>query len=554
MIMRRLSSLSSSLLYHNHNTNGGKTRLTTCHGPTAAVPGVRAGAGAGGVSSLLLRNMMLVLSVVMMCSSMDCAESHSQTVTASASVKAGTGVNIEQDSNANRCISAIIDGVCRGRGGGASAAAADSDTAEVEVKVEAAATATADGSTTTTSESETSTVEVEVEVTKENDDDSAVLSVGSTEDETATTIESSEEDLLLVDSMESENNKDSENSSIATSVLEEEDVKAETTSPEEQSQATSTPASKSKYIFSVYQDGDGHLDDLDGLPTRYLVMAKHQRAVALKAFEATVQYRKEHDVDRVLATPNPKYDQVKLVFPHYFAGRDVLGNPVLVQRPGLLNKPAMSSLKVTNEDLMHHMIYTLEYCWNVIEPTGRGYGLTVEVAADPTTSQPSSSPPPTYGVMTSIVDLKGLGLGTLRDQNTMAFVKQVVSMMSHHYPSRSHKTLLINTPRWFGTLYTLLKPMLRDSTKQKIDILSLGKAQDDALYKYLGPDGVPEELLSTYDDKTAKTATSSSSELHISTSTKNTPGPNSQLERDMRQLCMTVLEEHDNTPMLPIVL
>jgi len=284
-------------------------------------------------------------------------------------------------------------------------------------------------------------------------------------------------------------------------------------------------------IFGIYQEGDGHLDDPDGIPTRYLVMARGHRAHAKKAFEATLQWRKDNDVDRILAWPHPKYDQVKFVFPHYFAGRDVRHNPVLVQRPGLLNKSIMHKLSLTHDDLMHQMIYTLEYCWNVIEPSGHNSSKCFEYGKNLS----SINALPNYGVMTSVIDLKGLGLKTLRDGDTMAFVKRVLSIMSHHYPSRSYKTLLINTPRWFGTIYAILKPLLRESTREKIEILSSGIKQDDALTALLGSD-VPRELLHDHD------ATGS---LSLGNgATEQQAGPNSRMEVDMRDFCLQVLHEN----------
>ena len=41
--------------------------------------------------------------------------------------------------------------------------------------------------------------------------------------------------------------------------------------------------------------------------------------------------------------------------------------------------------------------------------------------------------------------------------------------------------LLINSPKWFGTVYKLVSPLLREETKSKIFIYSKGKKQDEAL-------------------------------------------------------------------------
>ena len=68
-------------------------------------------------------------------------------------------------------------------------------------------------------------------------------------------------------------------------------------------------------------------------------------------------------------------------------------------------------------------------------------------------------------------------------------------MMSENYPGRSYKTLVINAPRWFHALYKIFKPLLRESTREKIVILKAGEQQDTALKFYLG-DCMPNDLIS----------------------------------------------------------
>lgn len=91
-----------------------------------------------------------------------------------------------------------------------------------------------------------------------------------------------------------------------------------------------------------------------------------------------------------------------------------------------------------------------------------------------------------------MIDLGGLHLPKVRKM--FGFVKEFVNMMSQNYPQRSYKTLLINSPRWFGATYRLIAPILRESTRSKIEILSGGKRQREHLVKYLG-DFAPKELL-----------------------------------------------------------
>jgi hypothetical protein len=55
----------------------------------------------------------------------------------------------------------------------------------------------------------------------------------------------------------------------------------------------------------------------------------------------------------------------------------------------------------------------------------------------------------------------------------MGFVMQFVGMKSANYPQCSLRTLLVNAPRWFGSMYKIFKPLLRESTKAKIEIYNM---------------------------------------------------------------------------------
>ena len=98
----------------------------------------------------------------------------------------------------------------------------------------------------------------------------------------------------------------------------------------------------------------------------------------------------------------------------------------------------------------------MEYLWQILEPD-----------ADQ--------------LMTSVMDLKGISLSLLGKPDLLGIVQMFVSVMDSHFPQRGHKMLLINSPKWFGTVYKLVSPLLREETKSKIFIYSKGKKQDEAL-------------------------------------------------------------------------
>lgn len=254
-----------------------------------------------------------------------------------------------------------------------------------------------------------------------------------------------------------------------------------------------------RYYFPLCKPGDGSETDPDGLPGRFLRMQKGHREKAKHAFQHTLEWRAAHDVDTVLERPHAKFRACKAVLPHYFCGRDTAGHVVFVQRPGQINMELAKANHVSTQDLLQHYVYVLEYCWNILEP------------------RPDQT-------MTSVIDLKGVNFGAIMEM--ISFVKQFVGMMSAHYPQRSYKTLLVNAPRWFNAIYKLLAPLLRESTKAKIEIHRHGKKQDAALRKYLG-DLAPAELLSDVDESKGSEGT----------------GADSPIERELLAFCTARLEE-----------
>jgi CRAL/TRIO domain len=219
---------------------------------------------------------------------------------------------------------------------------------------------------------------------------------------------------------------------------------------------------KNKMVFSLFQKGDGSDTDPDGIPTRYLKMQSYNRDRAMSALEATLKWRAENKMDEILKTPQTKFDLCKTVFPHYFLGRDKDNHVVFLQRPALIDLQRGKKNKLTNDELLLHYVYVNEYLWQILE------------ASEP------------QGTMISLLDLTGLDFSVLKKRDLIGFVKKFVATMDSHFPQRSHKTLILSAPKWFNALYKLFSPLLRETTKAKIEIHSRGKKQDEALRRVLG--------------------------------------------------------------------
>lgn len=218
------------------------------------------------------------------------------------------------------------------------------------------------------------------------------------------------------------------------------------------------------HSYGLFQKNDGSESDPDGIPTRFLLMHSGNRAAAKQSLDAAIQWRRKYQIDDILNKPQPKFDLCKAVYPHYFLGRNTDGHVVFVQHPARINLQRARDNKLSEDELLMHYVYVNEYLWQIVEADNA------------------------LATMTSVIDLQGLNLGVLRQMDVINFVKTFVSTMDSYYPQRAHQTLVVNTPKWFQTIYKLLSPLMRDTTKAKISILSRGKAQDEALKKHLGPE------------------------------------------------------------------
>ena len=240
----------------------------------------------------------------------------------------------------------------------------------------------------------------------------------------------------------------------------------------------STPRGGARpHSYGLFQKDDGSENDPDGIPTRFLLMHSGNRAAAKQSLDAAIQWRRKHQIDNILNIPHPKFDLCKAVYPHYFLGRNHDGHVVFVQHPARINLQRARDNQLSEEELLMHYVYVNEYLWQIVEADNA------------------------LATMTSVIDLQGLNLGILRQMDILNFVKVFVSTMDSYYPQRAHQTLVVNTPKWFQTIYKLLSPLMRDTTKAKISILSRGKAQDEALKKQLGPEvekKVPDSFWSSW--------------------------------------------------------
>ncbi|CAM9998363.1 unnamed protein product, partial [Hapterophycus canaliculatus] len=159
--------------------------------------------------------------------------------------------------------------------------------------------------------------------------------------------------------------------------------------------------------------------------------------------QATVLWRQESGANTALATPHPRFDLIKRHYPTYFHGKVRRGSVVYYEQLGQIDDEVLRKRGLDAKQMLWHYMYQMVYLWTVINPND----------ADR---------------VTTVLDLKGVTLATATKADTVLFVKQCVTMMSTHYPERSTHLLLLSWPRWFDWIFRFIRPLLSESTKNKV--------------------------------------------------------------------------------------
>merc|ERR1712238_473549 len=167
-------------------------------------------------------------------------------------------------------------------------------------------------STDITPISSTSTAVAEEMVTTEEEVEEEVVTSSVLVDEIDSNSKDQSKDddgpeLLLPPSEEEEGEEDNKEESLNDETTTTTTTEG-TTQPDSNGDQTSNKPGEENYEFSVFQKNDGHETDPDGIPTRYMVMQNNRRDLAKIALQKTIDWRKEHDIDTILARPHPKFD------------------------------------------------------------------------------------------------------------------------------------------------------------------------------------------------------------------------------------------------------
>ena len=180
---------------------------------------------------------------------------------------------------------------------------------------------------------------------------------------------------------------------------------------------------------------------------------------AEKMLLASLEWRKAHDVDSVLAVgPDPR---VVRYLPHGITGQTKDGHQVYVERSGICGLPG--------PDLIPMSVLFQWKCWisERLEELGRGPGAS--------------------GLMICVLDMTGLTMAKMT-QHILDVVKMIGDVDEKNYPESLHRIYILNTSVVFTAVWGMVKYFFAAEVRDKI--VMMGSDYSD-MYKELDPALVP---------------------------------------------------------------
>jgi hypothetical protein len=215
------------------------------------------------------------------------------------------------------------------------------------------------------------------------------------------------------------------------------------------------------------------IQNFDYFDDYYLLRFCHARNFdyekTLKMFKKFIKWRIENDVDNIDTYNFTELDEVLKAYPHGFHKIDKNGNPIYYQLISKLNTEKLFKISST-ERLLRYFIQTSEYMMKIRYPACSKLKGELIVGS------------------CIIIDMEGIGISDLLGK-ILSFFKLAASIGQDYYPGNMAKTFLLNTNRFFGLIYNLIKGLIDIKTRQKFEIL--GRDYKEKVYEFIDPENLP---------------------------------------------------------------
>lgn len=201
------------------------------------------------------------------------------------------------------------------------------------------------------------------------------------------------------------------------------------------------------------------------MPERFLVAEKGNIDSAKHRWNKTLQWRKDEGIDQILMEPHPRFTTIKKYYPHHFHLRGKNNEPVYYEIPSKIDLKALKKEGVSIDILLRHYVLITEFIYVHLAPSETSKAI-------------------------SIIDVEGVGIWDFVGE-VVDFVKKASAFTSAHYPERAECIYIVNVPTWFNAIWNVIKPLIDETTRQKIYIFRGKKNIHKALLEKIPVENIP---------------------------------------------------------------
>ena len=189
----------------------------------------------------------------------------------------------------------------------------------------------------------------------------------------------------------------------------------------------------------------------------------------IKMFKKFLEWRKENEVDDIEHFYFPEFDEVFKAYPHGYHKVDKKGHPIYYQLINKLNADKLFEV-TTSEKLLKYFIQTYENMMKYkFKACSKAKGELIDESC-------------------VILDLEGIGISHLFGK-TRSFLTLATKLGQDYYPCNLAKMFLINTNKFFGFVYNIVKGLIDVESRKKIELL--GNDYKEKVFEYIDPDNLP---------------------------------------------------------------
>jgi len=193
---------------------------------------------------------------------------------------------------------------------------------------------------------------------------------------------------------------------------------------------------------------------------------------SVEMYQKHLAWRQQFGTDSILRTLQfPEKAKVQELHQAGFFNTTRDGHPVYIERLGNLDLKKLFTI-TTKERMLKYHVYLYEDM------------LKNKLAAC------SAMKKSRVCQIFSILDLKGIGMGTLMDSGIQKFLGDTLSLDQDNYPEVLYRMYIINAPGMFSMAWNVISRFLDPNTRAKISIMS-GNFLDE-LTKHVDVDKLPD--------------------------------------------------------------